>query len=91
MTVQFQSARRRWAPVLWRAAQPFALGRRGRSNVYLLTGDALQWTTAGWTPNPDDQLTPLGDETWAGFLADAGCGLRIYVLGRRRSLARAEA
>jgi 1,4-alpha-glucan branching enzyme len=44
-------------------------------NVYLVTGDALaQAATAGWIPNPDDSLTPLGDETWAGFLAGAGSG-----------------
>jgi 1,4-alpha-glucan branching enzyme len=45
-------------------------------NVYLLTGDALsQSAAAGWTPSPDDRLTPLGDETWGGFLAGAQSGL----------------
>jgi 1,4-alpha-glucan branching enzyme len=44
-------------------------------NVYLLTGDALsQSARGGWSPDPDDRLTPLGDETWAGFLAGAGSG-----------------
>ena len=44
-------------------------------NVYLLSGDALAGSAAaGWTPSPDDRLTPLGDETWAGFLPGAGDG-----------------
>jgi len=46
------------------------------TNVYLLTGDALaQAGAATWSPNPDDRLTPLGDETWAGFLAGASSGM----------------
>ncbi len=45
-------------------------------NVYLLTGEALALSaTAGWTPGADARLTPLGDGTWAGFLAGAGPGL----------------
>jgi 1,4-alpha-glucan branching enzyme len=44
-------------------------------NVYLLTGDALAAAAGGgWTPGPDDRLTPLGDESWGGFLAGAGDG-----------------
>jgi 1,4-alpha-glucan branching enzyme len=44
-------------------------------SVYLLTGNALaQATTPGWTPSPGDRLTPLGDETWAGFLPGARDG-----------------
>jgi len=46
-------------------------------SVCLLTGDALgQSATAGWTPDPADRLTPLGDGTWAGFLAGAAPGLQ---------------
>ncbi len=46
-------------------------------NVFLLTGDALSLSAAaGWTPGPDDRLTPLGDGTWAGFVAGAGDGLQ---------------
>jgi hypothetical protein len=31
-------------------------------NVYLLTGDLLRLSaTSGWTPAPEDRLTPLGD------------------------------
>ena len=46
-------------------------------NVYLVTGDALsQSSSAGWTPSPGDRLQPLGDETWAGFIAGAADGLR---------------
>ena len=49
---------------------------RARS-VCLLTGDALgQSATAGWTPDPADRLTSLGDGTWAGFLAGAAPGLQ---------------
>ena len=45
-------------------------------DVFLMTGDALtQSAAAGWAPNADDRLTPLGDGTWAGFLAGAACGL----------------
>jgi 1,4-alpha-glucan branching enzyme len=45
-------------------------------NVYLVTADALAGaTTAGWMPNSNDRMTPLGDETWAGFLAGASSGL----------------
>ena len=48
---------------------------RARS-VCLLTGDALgQSATVGWTPDPADRLTPLGDGTWAGFLVGAAPGL----------------
>jgi 1,4-alpha-glucan branching enzyme len=44
-------------------------------NVYLLTADALaDSAAAGWTPSPDDRLTPLGDETWGGFLPGASDG-----------------
>jgi 1,4-alpha-glucan branching enzyme len=44
-------------------------------NVYVLTGDTLaQASGAGWAPSADDRLTPLGDETWAGFLPGAGDG-----------------
>ena len=44
-------------------------------NVYLLTGNALAGSTAaGWMPSPDDRLTPLGDETWGGFLPGASDG-----------------
>jgi 1,4-alpha-glucan branching enzyme len=44
-------------------------------NVYLLTGDALAGATGnGWTPDPNDRLTSLGDETWGGFLAGASDG-----------------
>ena len=61
-------------------------------NVYLLTGDALSLSaTAGWTPDPGDCITALGDDTWAGFVAGAAFGPSIYVLDRRRSLAGAEA
>ena len=45
-------------------------------DVYLLTGDALELSaTTGFTPSPDDRLTPLGDGTWAGFVAGAEDGL----------------
>lgn len=44
-------------------------------SVHVLTGDALaQAATPGWTPSPGDRLKPLGDETWAGFVAGAGNG-----------------
>ncbi|MBV8104888.1 MAG: alpha amylase C-terminal domain-containing protein [Hyphomicrobiales bacterium] len=46
-------------------------------NVYVMTGDALVLSaTTGWTPAPADRLTPLGDETWAGFVVGAGEGLQ---------------
>ncbi len=46
-------------------------------SVYLLTGDALgQAAAPGWAPSPDDRLTPLGDETWAGFVANAADSLQ---------------
>ena len=46
-------------------------------NVFLMTGDALSRSGApGWTPSPDDRLTPLADGTWAGFLDGAGDGLQ---------------
>jgi 1,4-alpha-glucan branching enzyme len=46
------------------------------TSVYLLTGDALaQAATPGWTPSPGGRLTPLGDETWAGFLPGASDGM----------------
>jgi 1,4-alpha-glucan branching enzyme len=46
-------------------------------NVFLMTGDALNRSGApGWTPSPDDRLTPLADGTWAGFLDGAGDGLQ---------------
>src|SRR5208337_1594638 len=49
--------------------------QRARS-VYLLTGDALKLSAApGWTPGADSRLTPLGDGTWAGFVAGAEDGL----------------
>jgi 1,4-alpha-glucan branching enzyme len=45
-------------------------------NVYLVSGDALNGSaTPGWTPSPGARLQPLGDETWAGFLAGAASGL----------------
>src|SRR5271166_3069369 len=45
-------------------------------NVYLVTGDGLKLSAApGWTPGEDCRLTPLGDGTWAGFVAGAGDGL----------------
>ncbi len=45
--------------------------------VFLVAGDALGQSAApGWTPGPHDRLTPLGDGTWAGFVAGAGEGLR---------------
>jgi 1,4-alpha-glucan branching enzyme len=44
--------------------------------VYLVTGDALDHAAeAGWTPSADDRLTPLGDDTWGGFLAGAQSGM----------------
>ncbi len=49
--------------------------QRARS-VYLITGDALKLSAApGWTPGADCRLTPLGDGTWAGFVAGAEDGL----------------
>ncbi len=47
------------------------------TQIYLLTGDALAAAEAepeGWTPSPNDALTPLGDETWGGFVAGIGDG-----------------
>lgn len=59
-----------------RPGRPSAPGRRAR-NVYLPTGDVLSLSAAsGWTPDPVDRLTLLGDGTWAGFLAGSGDGLR---------------
>ena len=43
--------------------------------VYVVTGGALAaHHEPSWRPAPEDALTPLGDGSWGGFLAEVGDG-----------------
>ena len=79
MTVEFQFVDRT-TPMgahRLRGRRDFSHVGAARAQRLLMTGYVLNRSGApGWTPKPDDRLTPLADGTWAGFLDGAGDGLQ---------------
>jgi 1,4-alpha-glucan branching enzyme len=49
---------------------------RARAVYLVLEGECAAAAAEGWQPSEENRLTPLGDETWGGFLAGVGEGYR---------------
>ena len=43
-------------------------------DVYVVTDPSATSSWSQWKPDPADRMTPLGDDTWAGFVPGIGDG-----------------